>query len=189
MDEPGGSVVARPRIQWGEAASAHSRQQEAEPIPVGDALTTAAATLEHERQKHENRYVLGTPRLRALSQSHQLAQRSPTSRYYRLLCIGKGSTTHRISCAGQPGSMCSLRTQAAGPIYGRRPTSNAHCLGDRSQTSSPALTSSARLHPWRSSMPEHGICYGQFRCCQQTFDRVLHYRGEFPHSVPATLHF
>ena len=58
MDERGGSAVARPRIHWGEAALAQHRQQDAEPMPVGDALSEAAGTLEHERQKHEKRCAL-----------------------------------------------------------------------------------------------------------------------------------
>ena len=60
MDEAQGATVARPKIQWGEAAAAQSNQQEAEPAPVGDALSAAAATLEDERQKHEKRYALIT---------------------------------------------------------------------------------------------------------------------------------
>ena len=60
MDEPEGAAVARPKIQWGEAAVAQSNEQDAEPAPVGDSLSEAAATLKEERQKHEKRCAVGT---------------------------------------------------------------------------------------------------------------------------------
>ena len=84
---------------------AQSNQEEAEPAPVGDALSAAAATLEDERQKHEKRCALSTPsRTIALRYAGSVYRMALNVRLQAMMTHAAGTLGKHLPCAGRHAS-------------------------------------------------------------------------------------